>query len=69
MSSRPSRQQLEQAFRAIDTNNSGNIEQAELEAVLKQYNHTPQEIKRFIDAVDKNHDGKINIQEFLNIFQ
>ncbi len=63
-----SKQDLEESFRLLDTNNSGIVERAELGNVLLQSGFSRDEAIKFINQVDSNKDGKINLEEFLRFF-
>lgn len=60
-------QEYKEAFERIDADNSGFIETAEIEALLRDiYNDEPPafEVKAFMDFFDANGDGKISWGEF-----
>eukprot|EP00884_Botryococcus_braunii_P005512 jgi/Botrbrau1/14962/Bobra.0018s0065.1 len=53
------------AFQSFDTDNSGYITTDELEAALKgQAGSTAEEIKKILQEVDKDGDGRIDYEEF-----
>jgi Ca2+-binding EF-hand superfamily protein len=68
--------ELKAAFDSFDKDKSGNIDCKEFESVLTQFNASseckkkiePEKIKtlaaQFIQAADKNADGKVNFGEF-----
>ena len=63
--------QLKREFLALDTNGDGNISVAEMEALLKstqgRLNMTNKDIKNLIQKFDRDGDGTIDIDEFLNV--
>lgn len=57
-------------FNAIDTDGSGCITVEELNDVLRRYvnkNVVQAEVQELVDKADKDNDGKVNVQEFLQI--
>ncbi|XP_052249668.1 calmodulin-A-like [Dreissena polymorpha] len=61
-------EELRDAFRIFDKDGSGFIDKTELESVLKKYGEplTHHESKELIDLMDKNGDGKVDMDEFVN---
>ncbi|CAF2556570.1 unnamed protein product [Rotaria sp. Silwood2] len=63
------KEDLKKEFRLFDTNNDGFIDKDELKLVLKKilpkFKLPDDEIKRMISNVDKNKDGKIDYNEFM----
>ncbi|XP_073689623.1 parvalbumin 6 [Garra rufa] len=60
---------VKKAFHVLDADNSGYIEEEELKFVLKQFGQdgrdlTDKETKAFLQAADKDGDGKIGAEEF-----
>eukprot|EP01024_Parvocaulis_polyphysoides_P028208 TRINITY_DN25509_c1_g2_i2.p1 TRINITY_DN25509_c1_g2~~TRINITY_DN25509_c1_g2_i2.p1 ORF type:complete len:481 (+),score=100.05 TRINITY_DN25509_c1_g2_i2:147-1589(+) len=55
---------MAQAFRDFDTDGSGFITQDELANALEKFNLTDN-VEDLMAGVDKNHDGKIDFQEFV----
>ena len=57
-------------FNAIDTDGSGCITVEELNDVLRRYVNkkvVQAEVQKMVDKADKDNDGKVNVQEFLQI--
>ena len=81
MSGKPSDDQLRQAIDAIfnkyDTDKSGTLEQNEIFALIndafkslgRNREVTAQEVNQFINAIDKNGDGKIAKPELFEILK
>lgn len=64
-----SAEDVKKAFLVLDADNSGFIEEEELKFVLKGFatdgrDLTDKETKAFLNAADKDGDGKIGIEEF-----
>jgi calcium-dependent protein kinase len=60
-----SREKLESAFKAFDTDNSGTISADELKGILGRYHTYEDHIwQDIIREVDTNGDGVIDIREF-----
>ncbi|KAM4635409.1 parvalbumin 6 [Polymixia lowei] len=60
---------VKKAFLVLDADNSGYIEEEELKFVLKGFatngrDLTDKETKAFLNAADKDGDGKIGVDEF-----
>ena len=60
---------LLEAFLNFDKDKSGKISKEELLSAIKGEKIQEKEIEKFIQAVDKNHDGKIDYNEFLALMQ
>lgn len=60
---------LVQAFRAFDSDNDGSITAAELGGIMGSlgYNSSEQEVKAMMQRGDTNHDGRLSIEEFLDM--
>ena len=56
---------LRNAFRTLDTDNSGTLELSELRTAFNELNMSEQEIDQIFERIDFNHDGEINYSEFL----
>lgn len=64
-------QRLEKLFNELDQNGDGSLSLEELtEAMSHVHNkkYTKTEIKKHMDAVDSNHDGVIQYEEFLEMW-
>ena len=60
-------ERLYEAFTAYDKDNNGQITKEELLKVLNADKSQEKEIEKYIKAVDKNGDGKIDYKEFLSL--
>ena len=60
---------LLEAFLNFDKDKSGKITKEELLEALKANKTQEKEIEKYIKAVDKNKDGKIDYNEFLDLMQ
>ncbi len=60
-----------EAFKVFDKNNDGLISSAELKAVMQQIGETlsDTDISEMIQEADKDGDGQINYQEFVNMMK
>jgi Ca2+-binding EF-hand superfamily protein len=60
---------IPEAFRALDTNHSGQINLNELAAFMPVIvpNTTPEMLVDYIRQVDKNHDLRLNLTEFTDL--
>ncbi|XP_058219179.1 probable calcium-binding protein CML29 [Rhododendron vialii] len=60
---------LVQAFRAFDSDNDGSITAAELGGIMGSlgYNSSEQEVKAMMQRGDTNRDGRLSIEEFLDM--
>ena len=58
--------QMQDAFKAFDTDNSGSIDQSELVEALTRVGETvtPAEARVYLSDMDTNADGKVNFEEF-----
>ena len=61
------KERLWEAFCNFDKDNDGNITKEELLQALKAEKTQEKEIEKYIKAVDKNGDGKIDYKEFLEL--
>ena len=61
------KEKLYEAFCAFDKDNSGYITKDEILKALKLDKTQEKEIEKYIQAVDKNGDGKIDYKEFLEL--
>jgi len=75
MSAGLSKAEVTKAFKAIDTDNSGSISVSEVENLLKKVYGTKcdpakakSEAEAFVKDLDKNHDGKLTLDELLKYF-
>jgi len=69
---------LTRAFQEVDKDHSGSLEVSELELVLKSYYKSvgkpfdqtkiSTEVASFVKEVDKNHDNRISMDEFVKYF-
>jgi len=69
---------LTKAFQEVDRDHNGTLEPSELEMVLKSYYKSvgkqadqstiSKEVASFVKEVDKNHDNKISLDEFVKYF-
>lgn len=53
------------SFKAIDTDRSGNLDQAEMYTYLKQLGYTKEEADNLLIKADINKDGSIDFEEFV----
>jgi Ca2+-binding EF-hand superfamily protein len=62
-------QQLRKKFKELDTDNSGFLERDELLIGVRQVNAdiSDAEVDEYIAKVDKNADGKISYEEFVEL--
>jgi len=60
-------EKLMKAFEHFDTDNSGYITKDELKEGLKLYGNTDKDIEEILAAVDKDNDGKIDYEEFVEM--
>jgi centrin-3 len=66
---RDPRQEMIKAFQLFDTNNTGRIDLRALRRVARELgeNMSDDELQAMIDEFDKDQDGEINLEEFLDI--
>lgn len=59
-------QELRNAFKVFDTDNSGSISREELQSLMTQLgqNLSDAEIDAMMEMVDENNDGEISFEEF-----
>ncbi|XP_048728449.1 calmodulin-like [Ostrea edulis] len=64
------RKQFEKAFKKFDTKNNGYLNKAQLAKALRKYGEefTPEEEEEFFKIADANGDGKIQVEEFVELF-
>ena len=63
--------ELRKDFECFDKNKSGYLDQSELKDILTKYgveNLTDEEVAEFLDAIDKNSDGRINLDGSVETF-
>lgn len=58
---------LKNAFRELDTDNSGSLELTEIRTAFNELNIPEEEINQIFERMDFNHDGQINYTEFLAV--
>ena len=63
------KERLLEAFEGFDKDGSGQISKKELLDVLHAEKCQEKEIEKFIKVVDKNKDGKISIEEFMELMK
>jgi len=64
-------EEMRQAFKCFDTDNSGYITNDELHVVLSRLNPdiSDQRVAEAINKIDLDKDGKISYQEFVHMLQ
>ena len=60
MSSGPTKEQVEQIFKAIDTDGNGFLSVDELYNAFGKLNFSREQIESIVEALDKDGDGKVN---------
>lgn len=60
-------QNLKDIFDLFDNNQSGRIEQNDLENILTTLKREPEEAKQMLKEIDPNHEGEITFQEFIKL--
>ena len=63
--------ELRKDFECFDKDKSGFLDQSELKDILTKYgveNLTDEEVAEFLDAIDKNSDGRINLDGSVETF-
>lgn len=58
---------LKNAFRTLDTDNSGTLQLSEIRTAFNELNMSEVEINQLFERIDFNHDGEINYTEFLAV--
>lgn len=58
---------LKNAFRELDTDNSGTLSMTEIKSAMMEMKITQAELELIFKNVDFNHDGEINYSEFLAV--
>lgn len=58
---------LRNAFRTLDTDNSGSLEISEIKRAFGELNMPEEEVNQIFARMDFNHDGEINYTEFLSV--
>ena len=58
---------LRNAFRALDTDNSGTLKISEIKKAFEDLAMTEQQIEEVFRQIDLNNDGEINYTEFLTV--
>ena len=58
---------LRNAFRTLDTDNSGTLALTEIRTAFNDLNLSEEEINSIFERIDFNHDGEINYTEFLAV--
>ncbi|CAF0962968.1 unnamed protein product, partial [Brachionus calyciflorus] len=73
MSDNSTKEKITEQFKKLDKNNTGHLEINEVKEALKQIytsidiRLTDADLAKMIQSVDKNGDGKININEFVQL--
>lgn len=60
-------QNLKDIFDLFDNNQSGRIEQNDLENILTTLKREPEEAKQMLKEIDPNYEGEITFQEFIKL--
>nr|XP_011454761.2 caltractin [Crassostrea gigas] len=70
LSKEDDRRQLEKAFKKFDTKNNGYLNKEQLAKALRKYGEefTAEEEEEFFRIADANGDGKIQVEEFVDLF-
>ena len=58
---------LRNAFRTLDTDNSGTLQLSEIRTGFNELNMPENELNQIFERIDFNHDGEINYSEFLAV--
>jgi calcium-dependent protein kinase len=58
---------LRNAFRTLDTDNSGTLQLSEIRTAFQELHMSEQEVNSIFERIDFNHDGEINYSEFLAV--
>jgi calcium-dependent protein kinase len=58
---------LKNAFRELDTDNSGTLSMTEIKSAMMEMKIPQAELEQIFKNVDFNHDGEINYSEFLAV--
>ena len=58
---------LRNAFRTLDTDNSGTLQLSEIRTAFNELNMSEEEVGKIFERIDFNHDGEINYTEFLAV--
>ena len=60
-----------EAFEEVDKDNSGEIDESELESIMKKMSKkmkidppTKEDVKDILNSLDSDHSGKLNLEEF-----
>jgi Ca2+-binding EF-hand superfamily protein len=63
------KQEIKEAFDLFDTENSGVIDAKELKVAMRALGFEPkkEEVRRILQEIDKNGEGVIRFEEFLDI--
>jgi Ca2+-binding EF-hand superfamily protein len=72
MSHKPSNAQIEEAFKAFDSDNSGAICVSEFKAIFQQLGMADIEdkvLQQLIDQFDSNKSGKMELSEFKQLLE
>ena len=74
MSERPSKEQMQTAFKKFDKDGSGYLNHAEVKEALAEiyadinYPFSDADVTAMINMADTQNDGKIQIEEFVNLY-
>lgn len=61
---KPSAKEAMTLFKLFDADDSGYLDQHELKQALKYLGADPRDLEAYLCLIDKNHDGKVDINEF-----
>ncbi|OMJ92598.1 hypothetical protein SteCoe_4608 [Stentor coeruleus] len=63
---------LEELFRLFDRNGNGTLSPLEIKTVMEQisgHGFSDDKLQNLLSIVDKNHDGQVDIREFISVMK